>query len=115
MTGPADIFARVTRIEHEADALLARARADAVRIRQEAERQAAELDRRTDVEIEQAKHRLAQEHKARTDRDLAELRSHLLREKAALESVRNERFDDLVQWTAQKIRHHLLNPEAHGH
>ncbi len=102
------VFAGIERIERQADELLEKAKADAAAVTtksgDEIERIAADTGR----EIEQANAKLDEEHKARTEQALRQIDVDFLKDEEALETVCEERLDELVAWTADRITERLM-------
>lgn len=103
-----NIFAEIERIEKQADELLEKAKADADEITKKSGDEIERLAADTDREIEQANAKLDEEHKARTEQALMQIDVDFLREEEALETVCEERLNELVAWTADRITERLM-------
>ncbi len=97
------IFAEVRRIEEEAEQLLAQARSDAADAARRAEDDVRQLAAETDGAIEKANADLAAEYQSRTEQALSHIDVEFLKQEETLETVREKRFDELVNWTASRI------------
>lgn len=102
------IFTEIERIEKQADELLEKAEAGAAELRKKSGDEIERLDADTAREIEQADAKLGEEHKARTEQALTQIDVDFLREEEALETVCEERLDELVAWTADRITERLM-------
>ncbi|MFH1732607.1 MAG: hypothetical protein ABIF82_13295 [Planctomycetota bacterium] len=101
------VFDEIERIERQADELLEKAKADAADVTKKSGDEIKQLAADTDREIEQANAKLDEEHKARIEQALTEIDADFLREEEALETVCEERLDELVAWTAGRITERL--------
>jgi len=108
------LFSEITRIERKADEILEEARREAEQIRHAAREQVDELGRATDREVDAAEAKLAEEYKAKTKQALTQVEVEFLGEEEQLETVRERRFDELVEWALDKVRKRQLGAEAHG-
>jgi len=102
------IFSEIQRIEKQADELLEKAKAGAAELTKKSGGEIERLAADTAREIEQANATLDEEHKARTEQALTQIDVNFLREEEALETVCEERLDELVAWTADRITERLM-------
>ena len=114
MADKQNLFNEVARIEQRADDTLSGARAEANRLRDKAKREADELAAKADSKIEQTRIRLSAEYKTKTEQALTQARVDFQKEDDGLESVRQDRTDELVEWAAARIHQHLNPPAPHG-
>ena len=108
------LFSEITRIERKADEILEGARHEAEQIGHAAREQVEERGRATDREVDAAEAKLAEEYEAKTKQALTQVEVAFLGEEEQLETVRERRFDELVEWALDKIRKRQLGVEAHG-
>ena len=115
MTDSPDLFTEITRIEKQADEIIESARAEARQTVENARQEAMRLAEKTDREIEQARKELADEHEKKTGQALTQIDVEFLKDEEALDSVREDHFDELVEWAATRLREHLkvLTPNGH--
>jgi vacuolar-type H+-ATPase subunit H len=114
MANHSSIFQQVEQIEQQADEVLSQAHNEAAAIRREARDRIAEMVRTTDAEIEKAKSELRNEYETRTEGALAQIGVQFLQHEDELDTLRQDRFDELVAWTARRLRDRLAPaPENH--
>jgi vacuolar-type H+-ATPase subunit H len=109
-----NIFGEIARIEKQADEAVRKAKAEAKQIREDARAEVEKIRAETDASIEQTRSELARDYDGRTEQALTQVDVEFLKQQEALSSVREERLDKLVEWTASAIREKLENPRDNG-
>lgn len=108
------IFDEITQIEQQAEEIVSNAYAQAKALHRAAEEQVCALAEETERAIEHKRAELAEEYKAKTERALAQIDADFLKEEAALEAVRELRFNALVEQALSSLRRSLLGEVVAG-
>ena len=98
-----DIFAEVTRIENEAERILAQARTDRDAILKKAEADAVACREEAERSLADESRRLRAEHERRLAADQAALEEDFKNRKARLEDVSLRRTDPLADWIVRRF------------
>ena len=107
-----NVFDEIERIEQQADELLDAARTETAQAAETSKGEIKQLADKTDQLIEQSNNKLAAEHKTRTVQAQSQINVEFLKAEETLETGREERFDELVAWTASRIDQQLTATES---